>query len=224
MNTSLAIVTAGVVPVGEVMPLLTEHITEEQITHISLLGRLTREEALEEYSAAPGEETVLTLLRDGGLVQLSLNKVELALQGMIEILDNQDYDVILVLGNGRYTRLSARNAMLLVPDRLIPPLVASIVEGHQVGILLPTPELLSFQQKKWRELGNSPLYTPAASLSDDRVLVGAGRELVQRGADVLVLDSLGFHQHHRDLLQRALDVPVLLSHMLLARLASELLV
>jgi protein AroM len=224
MNTSLAIVTAGVVPVGEVMPLLTEHITEEQITHISLLGRLTREEALEEYSAAPGEETVLTLLRDGGLVQLSLNKVELALQGMIEILDNQDYDVILVLGNGRYTRLSARNAMLLVPDRLIPPLVASIVEGHQVGILLPTPELLSFQQKKWRELGNSPLYTPAASLSDDSALVGAGRELVQRGADVLVLDSLGFHQHHRDLLQRALDVPVLLSHMLLARLASELLV
>mgnify|MGYP005981568059 CR=1 FL=1 len=224
MNTSLAIVTAGVVPVGEVMPLLTEHITEEQITHISLLGRLTREEALKGYSAAPGEETVLTLLRDGGLVQLSLNKVELALQGMIEILDNQDYDVILVLGNGRYTRLSARNAMLLVPDRLIPPLVASIVEGHQVGILLPTPELLSFQQKKWRELGNSPLYTPAASLSDDRALVGAGRELVQRGADVLVLDSLGFHQHHRDLLQRALDVPVLLSHMLLARLASELLV
>ncbi len=224
MNTSLAIVTAGVVPVGEVTPLLTEHITEQQITHISLLGRLTREEALEDYGAAPGEETVLTLLRDGGLVQLSLNKVEQALQGVIEVLDNQDYDVILVLGNGRYTRLCAHNAMLLVPDRLIPPLVASIVEGHQVGILLPTPELLSFQQKKWRELGNAPLYTPAASLSDDSALVGAGRELVQRGADVLVLDSLGFHQHHRDLLQRALDVPVLLSHMLLARLASELLV
>ncbi|MTD37052.1 hypothetical protein GIX45_00090 [Erwinia sp. CPCC 100877] len=224
MNISLAIVAAGVVPVGEVMPFLTEHITEQQITHISLTGRLTREEALEDYGAAPGEETVLTLLREGGLVPLSLNKVEQALQRVIEVLDNQGYDVILVLGNGRYTRLSARNAMLLVPDRLIPPLIASIVEGHQVGILLPTPEPASFQQKKWLELDNTPLYTPADSLNDDSLLVGAGRKLVQRGADVLVLDSLGFHQHHCDLLQRMLDVPVLLSYMLLARLASELLV
>ena len=48
-------------------------------------------------------------------------------------------------------------------------------------------------------------------------------ELVERGADVLILDCLGFHQHHRDLLQKALDVPVLLSNVLMARLASELL-
>ncbi len=48
-------------------------------------------------------------------------------------------------------------------------------------------------------------------------------ELLERGADVLILDCLGFHQHHRDLLQKALDVPVLLSNVLMARLASELL-
>ncbi|MDU4276553.1 MAG: AroM family protein, partial [Enterobacter asburiae] len=54
-------------------------------------------------------------------------------------------------------------------------------------------------------------------------LIAAGKELLERGADVLILDCLGFHQHHRDLLQKALDVPVLLSNVLMARLASELL-
>ena len=49
-------------------------------------------------------------------------------------------------------------------------------------------------------------------------------DLLERGADVLMLDCLGFHQRHRDLLQKALDVPVLLSNVLVARLASELLV
>lgn len=39
-----------------------------------------------------------------------------------------------------------------------------------------------------------------------------------------MLDCPGFHQRHRDLLQKALDVPVLLSNVLMARLASELLV
>ena len=42
--------------------------------------------------------------------------------------------------------------------------------------------------------------------------------------DVIMLDCLGFHQRHRDLLQKQLDVPVLLSNVLIARLAAELLV
>ncbi|VZQ86468.1 Uncharacterised protein [Escherichia coli] len=40
----------------------------------------------------------------------------------------------------------------------------------------------------------------------------------------LFAPSLGFHQRHRDLLQKQLDVPVLLSNVLIARLAAELLV
>ncbi len=55
-------------------------------------------------------------------------------------------------------------------------------------------------------------------------LIAAGQELIDRGADVLMLDCPGFHQRHRDLLQKALDVPVLLSNVLMARPASELLV
>lgn len=58
----------------------------------------------------------------------------------------------------------------------------------------------------------------------DSDLLDAGRGLVEQGADVLVLDCLGYHQHHRDLLQKALDVPVLLSNVLVSRLAAELLV
>ena len=58
----------------------------------------------------------------------------------------------------------------------------------------------------------------------DSDLVRAGRALLEQGADVLVLDCLGYHQHHRDVLQKALDVPVLLSNVLVSRLAAELLV
>ena len=58
----------------------------------------------------------------------------------------------------------------------------------------------------------------------DSDLLDAGRGLVEQGADVLVLDCLGYHQHHRDVLQKALDVPVLLSNVLVSRLAAELLV
>jgi len=118
----------------------------------------------------------------------------------------------------------ARNAILLEPMRIIPPLVASIVDGHQVGVIVPIPELMQNQSRKWQALERPPLYSLANPIWDSEAkLIEAGRDLLAQGADVLMLDCLGFHQRHRDLLQKALDVPVLLSNVLVARLASELL-
>ena len=225
MNTTLAILTVGVVPVKEVLPLLTEHIREDQITHKSLLGNLSREEVMKEYGAQPGEETILALLNDNQLVEVSRSKIERDLQAIIEVLDNQQYDVILLMNTFKLEHLVARNAMLIEPQRIIPPLVASIVEGHQVGVIVPIKEILRAQQEKWQILPSEPYYELANPIhGTDLELVSAGEKLIEQGADVLVLDCLGFHQHHRDLLQKALDVPVLLSNVLVARLAAELLV
>ncbi|WKW38768.1 AroM family protein [Enterobacter mori] len=225
MKATLAILTIGVVPVSEVLPLLTEHVSEQQIAHLSLLGKMSREEVMEDYAVDEGEDLLATLLSDGKLAHVSRQKIERALQGVIEVLDNQGYDVILLMSTAPITGLVARNAILLEPMRIIPPLVASIVDGHQVGVIVPIEELMDNQEAKWQVLEKVPLYALANPFWDsEAALIAAGRELMERGADVLILDCLGFHQHHRDLLQKALDIPVLLSNVLMARLASELLV
>lgn len=224
MSATMAILTIGVVPVSEVLPLLTEHIREDQITHISLLGKMSRADVMEEYAPEPGEERLLVLLNDNQFAEVSRPKVEQSLQAVIEVLDNQSYDVILLLNTFKLRTMVARNAMLLEPQRIIPPLVSSIVDGHQVGVLVPVEALLDAQQEKWQMLTNSPYYALANPLRDsDQHLISAAHSLLDRGADVLVLDSLSYHQRHRDLLQKALDVPVLLSNVLVARLAAELL-
>lgn len=225
MKATLAILTIGVVPVSEVLPLLTEHVSEQQIAHLSLLGKMSREEVMEDYALDEGEDPLATLLSDGKLAHVSRQKIERALQGVIEVLDNQGYDVILLMSTAPITGLVARNAILLEPMRIIPPLVASIVDGHQVGVIVPIEELMDNQEAKWQVLEKVPLYALANPFWDsEAALIAAGRDLMERGADVLILDCLGFHQHHRDLLQKALDIPVLLSNVLMARLASELLV
>ncbi|MCU6669094.1 AroM family protein [Enterobacteriaceae bacterium H4N4] len=225
MKATLAILTIGVVPVSEVLPLLTEHVSEQQITHHSLLSQLSRDEVMEDYAPEPGDVLLPTLLSDGGLANVSLRKIERALQSVIEVLDNQGYDVILLMSTANITGLVARKAILLEPMRIIPPLVGSIVDSHQVGVIVPIPELLENQSQKWQGLVNAPLLAVANPIWDSEAkLIDAGRDLLDRGADVLMLDCLGFHQRHRDLLQKTLDVPVLLSNVLVARLASELLV
>ncbi|EAO0849527.1 TPA: AroM family protein [Salmonella enterica subsp. enterica serovar Enteritidis] len=225
MSASLAILTIGVVPMSEVLPLLTEYIDEQHITHHSLLGKMSREDVMADYAVEPGDDPLLTLLNDNQIANVSRQKVERDLQSVVEVLDNQGYDVIILMSTAAIKSMAARNSILLEPLRIIPPLVASIVDGHQVGVIVPVAELLAAQEKKWQVLQMPPVYSLANPVhGSEQQLIDAGQALLDQGADVIMLDCLGFHQRHRDILQQALDVPVLLSNVLIARLASELLV
>ncbi|EEI0744545.1 AroM protein [Salmonella enterica subsp. enterica] len=225
MSASLAILTIGVVPMSEVLPLLTEYIDEQHITHHSLLGKMSREDVMADYAVEPGDDPLLTLLNDNQIAHVSRQKVERDLQSVVEVLDNQAYDVIILMSTAAIKSMAARNSILLEPLRIIPPLVASIVDGHQVGVIVPVAELLAAQEKKWQVLQMPPVYSLANPVhGSEQQLIDAGQALLDQGADVIMLDCLGFHQRHRDILQQALDVPVLLSNVLIARLASELLV
>ncbi|EDZ2587778.1 AroM family protein [Salmonella enterica] len=225
MSASLAILTIGVVPMSEVLPLLTEYIDEQHITHHSLLGKMSREDVMADYAVEPGDDPLLTLLNDNQIAHVSRQKVERDLQSVVEVLDNQGYDVIILMSTAAIKSMAARNSILLEPLRIIPPLVASIVDGHQVGVIVPVAELLAAQEKKWQVLLMPPVYSLANPVhGSEQQLIDAGQALLDQGADVIMLDCLGFHQRHRDILQQALDVPVLLSNVLIARLASELLV
>lgn len=221
----MAILTIGVVPVAEMLPLLTEHIREEDIVHVSLLGKMAREDVMRDYCVEPGDETLLALLNDNQIAQVSRQKVERDLRSVIAMLDKQNYDLILLMSTHPFSRFTANDTILLEPQRIIPPLVASIVDGHQVGVIVPVEEMLPLQRDKWRVLQNTPLYAISNPVSDSKEgLLAAGRELIEQGADVLMLDCLCYHQQHRDVLQKALDIPVLLSNVLVSRLAAELLV
>ncbi|EBW4155573.1 AroM family protein [Salmonella enterica] len=225
MSASLAILTIGVVPMSEVLPLLTEYIDEQHITHHSLLGKMSREDVMADYAVEPGDDPLLTLLNDNQIAHVSRQKVERDSQSVVEVLDNQGYDVIILMSTAAIKSMAARNSILLEPLRIIPPLVASIVDGHQVGVIVPVAELLAAQEKKWQVLQMPPVYSLANPVhGSEQQLIDAGQALLDQGADVIMLDCLGFHQRHRDILQQALDVPVLLSNVLIARLASELLV
>ncbi|EBV2598895.1 AroM protein [Salmonella enterica subsp. enterica serovar Kottbus] len=225
MSASLTILTIGVVPMSEVLPLLTEYIDEQHITHHSLLGKMSREDVMADYAVEPGDDPLLTLLNDNQIAHVSRQKVERDLQSVVEVLDNQGYDVIILMSTAAIKSMAARNSILLEPLRIIPPLVASIVDGHQVGVIVPVAELLAAQEKKWQVLQMPPVYSLANPVhGSEQQLIDAGQALLDQGADVIMLDCLGFHQRHRDILQQALDVPVLLSNVLIARLASELLV
>ena len=189
MSASLAILTIGIVPMQEVLPLLTEYIDEDNISHHSLLGKLSREEVMAEYAPEAGEDTILTLLNDNQLAHVSRRKVERDLQGVVEVLDNQGYDVILLMSTANISSMTARNTIFLEPSRILPPLVSSIVEDHQVGVIVPVEEMLTVQAQKWQILQKPPVFSLGNPIHDsEQKIIDAGKELLAKGADVKLLE------------------------------------
>lgn len=224
MKPTVAILSIGMVPVDEIRTVLTEHVVEEKITHISLLGNMSAEDVSLEFSPDIDEEQYLALSSDNQLVSVGGNKIAIAMQNLVSLLDRLDYEVILLMNTMPLNGLKAQSAILLEPDRILPPLIASIVESHQMGVILPFPELIKYQQNKWRLLEKTPLYEVANPVEgSDEQLLEAGQLLAERGATVIVLDYLVFMQHHQQLLEQHLDIPVILSNLLAAKLAAELL-
>ena len=122
--------------------------------------------------------------------------------------------------------MTARNTIFLLSRRGYChrwfPLLLKIIRW---GLSFRLRSCCTVQAQKWQILQKSPVFSLGNPIHDsEQKIIDAGKELLAKGADVIMLDCLGFHQRHRDLLQKQLDVPVLLSNVLIARLAAELLV
>ena len=102
--------------------------------------------------------------------------------------------------------------------------MAALAEGRQVGIVVPLASQIDSESGKWAGLSRPPLYAVASPYAgNDAALTEAARTLGARGADLLVMDCMGFVEHHRKVAAGSADRPVILSNALIAKLTSEVL-
>lgn len=210
---------------SDIHHLLLEQLPAAKIRHIGLFADMSPQAIEQQFAPQQHEETLTMRLDDSNHLTLSRPRLEALIQRKITELEAAGAETILLLCNSDTLDLSARVAVVLEPDRLVPPLVAAIVAGHQVGIVLSNASRLPHQQGKWRNLSHPPCFAVAdPCAAGDDALFDAALSLQEQGADVLVLDCFGYHAQHRDFLQKLLGIPVLLSNALVVQLAAELLV
>jgi len=235
MMTSFATLAIGQAPGGEIMPLLNEYISAENLTHVGLLDGLSRQEIEQYYAPTIDEPVVISRLQDGSRVVLSSQRVEQALQEKIDWMAEKGCEIILLMCSGEFSRLQSQSVTLIDPERLIPPLIDGIVGTNQVGIIVSDTEQMEQQVNKWKNLAKRPRFAIASpylfnesELDDGGVdgkrLLDAALSLKAQGAEVVVLDCIGYQTHHGEMLEEYLQIPVLLSNTLVARLAAELII
>ncbi|AJI94968.1 aroM family protein [Yersinia ruckeri] len=224
MKPSLVTLTIGQAPRHDIMPLISRYLPLDKVSHVGLLDGLNALQVTEQYGATDSDSVLASRLADGTPVFLAVSKVEWGLQHKIEQLEAKDYRYILLLCTGIFHHLQTQKALLLTPDRIIPPLIAAMAGDRRVGIVLPVSTPRQNQVTKWAMLAHSPCVAIVNPYQENAQSLGVVASTLQKqGVEVVVLDCIGYRYQHRDFLQKKLIKPVLLSNVLIAKLAAELI-
>ena len=135
---------------------------------------------------------------------VSRQKIERDVRSAIAMLDRQHYDVILLLSSGTADRFyhpprdppraAADHPAAGGIDRRWAPGRGDRAGGRDHAHAAAKVALAeSRHTTRW----------PIRFTGSDSELLTAGKTLLEQGADVLVLDCLGYYQHHRDVLQKS---------------------
>ncbi|MDR3410890.1 MAG: AroM family protein [Formivibrio sp.] len=219
----LGTLTIGQAPRADITPILNAHLPERVSLHLGVLDGLSKEEIAARFTPRPGDAVLTTRLLDGSSVVLGKPAVRVVLQEKLDLLEAHGCSLIVLLCTGEFEGLACRKAWLIEPDHLVPPVVASLVNSHQVGVVVPLPAQMNSEARKWQPLARTPLYAVASPYADGVDAVArAALELKSRGAEILLFDCMGFTERHREVAREASGLPVLLSNALVARLLAEL--
>ncbi|WP_081085402.1 AroM family protein [Burkholderia cepacia] len=221
----LGTVTIGQAPRSDITPILHSYLPAGvEVIHIGVLDGLSREDIERGFAPRPGQPTLVTRLLDGNSVTLDKAAVLPVLQLKLDALDALGYESIIVLCTGEFEGLQCANAWLIEPDRIIPLTVAALAGKRQVGIVVPLESQIESECRKWADLGRVPLCATASPYEKgDNAIRIAARRLRDRGAEMIVLDCMGFVERHGRIAQEASGLPVIVSNVLIARLTATLL-
>lgn len=238
--TRFATLTLGEAPRTDLAPAF-EAVAPQgtKVLHAGLLNGLDADEAARRFAPVGSESRFTTKFRSGAAVTVGRRAVVAGLRTRIRELEAEGAALILLLCNDAFDELddsyeetgalqaagkAARRAHLLQPGRLLPAVFAALLNPKRVGVVVPRPELAIRPQEKWRIFAKTPLLAAAPPYSTTKeALADAARQLVEAGAEALVLDCMGYDEAQRRICAEAAGVPVLASRNVTADLVRMLL-
>lgn len=223
MDRKIGIVTIGQAPRKDVQPIFQKYLPEGRVIQAGALDGLKKEEIDQTLSPVDGDYVLTTRLQTGDSVVIARHKIESLLQQKIYQLEEAHCDPILVLCTGVFESLTTKKSVLLEPDHVIPPVVAALIKDRKLGVIAPLVEQIDSLEEKWTNVGVFPCMAAASPYTGDRSeFERAVEELKNKGAEVLLMDCMGYDEQMKAAVMEISGLPVILSNALMAKLMSEL--
>lgn len=207
-HSKIAIVTIGQAPRKDMAEDI-QHLRQDGL-HFHEFGVLDSLSPSEIAALSPSQEdtdVLVTLLTNGQQVRLSKAKLMPYIQQCLH--DLHGFTWILLMCTGDFTnKLSFKN--LLLPDRMMTNLVKGLHTELTIGLIGPEPDQQITVAEKWQKAhfdvnfsASSPYYFNAHDL------LAKAQQLEYEGADLLILDCMGYSTPMKKMIKHQLNIPVI---------------
>lgn len=179
------------------------------------LDGLTRAE-IDRLAPNPGEDVLVTRLRDGSEVQAAERHITPLVQQKVNELFAEGVPLVLLLCTGHFPGFTA-NGPVLRPQELINQAAARLGHGRQVGVLCPTPEHIPQMQRQWaRVLGREPLVMAASPYHGISGVEQPASAMKKAGVQVIAMDCIAYPLAQKERVEEITGAQVLLPRTLAA--------
>ncbi len=186
------------------------------------LDGLTREE-IEKFAPQEGDYVLVSRLNDGSSVTFAEKYILPRLQEAVDRMEAEGCRLIMMFCTGSFPKtLTAHNIPLIYPCEILDRLVPLMSKASDIICMTPSPLQIEQSEKKWKEHVRNVKAIAASPYGDWEALEQAAEEAKKLGADLIVLDCIGYTQKMKEFFIRKTGKLVVLPRTLLARVVSEM--
>lgn len=222
-RTRIAGITVGQSPrtdmTCDLIPRLADTL---ELVEYGALDGMTLEEVERTLAPGPGEEVLVSRMRDGRQATFSGTKVMPLVQRRIDEAEADGCRAVVILCTGAFPELR-HSVPLVFPQPLFHSVARALAGGRRVAVMVPETSQAEQARAWWAANGVDVDVVSASPYQGVDGVARAARTL--RGSDdaFLCLDCMGFTVSMRDVARRESGLDVLLPRTLVARVVSELL-
>ena len=217
----LGFLTLGQAPRSDVIPSFMD-ILGEQLTYgeAGALDNLDEKQIRELYPSET-ETTIETRLSSGSKILVSRERLLPLLMEKATDLQQSCRHVIL-LCSGSFPTIKATINNLVEPITLIRGVVRILAEGKTLGIVGPESDLEE-APAQWADYAARVVCSAASPYGVLEQIGQAAKDAATKGADIILLDDMGFTEEHRTYARKHSNISVICATTLTAKILSELI-
>lgn len=218
----VGVLTIGQSPRVDLIPEMRAILGDDvTIIEAGALDGLTLDE-VKNLVPGPDDYVLVTRMRDGTAVKIAEKHILSGMQKGLDDLVKRGADLISLACTGEFPSFTCERLMVK-PQRLLHNVVSAVAEGSKLGVLLPDVAQIPQGRKRWAGSAGSVQLEHASPYGDPGEVDKAARNLRDWGAEIVVMDCIGYTLASKEKVQEITGVPTILARSVLARVLGELL-
>jgi len=223
IRNKIGMITIGQSPRVDIVPEMKEILgSEVEIIEAGALDGLTSEE-VKEFYPKKGDYILCTRMSDGTEVVVAKRFIIPRVQRCIDLLTARGAEILLFLCTGKFPQFSSKRLFIEAQKILDHFILALHGEEGRMGLLIPLPDQIMQERKKYSRLKGEMIIKAASPYSlKDEVLLAA-KELRKENPHVIVMHCMGYTQAMKRKVMEITGKPTVLARSMVARTLKELL-